>query len=764
MQVPIQSIQIVAAATDDDLAFVAAFAANEIACVSGVRPTVVSSTVSEMPYTLCVARREGLGDDTYTLISDDTSLTISSSSRRGLLFGIGRFLRLSPAGDGCLDIPLGLDREWTPTSRIRGHQIGYGHLSNSMDSWSVAQFDRYIRDLILFGCNAIEIEYKPDPSPHHKLSFDEMATELSVMAVRYDLDCTLWIPNWGDEPHYHEALTSGQELEDRERFFRLLPRISGITVPGGDPGSLRPHVLFPWVERLTEALGASGHTPEAWVSAQWMKADTGWYDSFTEHANERPDWLAGIVHGPWTQLSIPELRRRLRGNLPIRRYTDLTHGIFCQYPVRDWDLAHAMTSGREPINPRPTAYKHIHNLYHRDTVGSTPHTTGINADLNTIVWLDQEWDPDTDVCDTLREYSRLFLSSGLEEGFAEGVFALEQNWEGSLAENDGVDETLDLWQQLEQSADEDVAGRWRFQCPLLRAHYDASVRLRLVREIRVACRARDGLVSDRSCDSIQRAIAMLDGMTPDSDEADLRERCEALSEGLHASIGLKSSVEGHGVAQKGRGAFMDAIDEPLNDALWLTGQLEKGLAAGSDAERSSMVGSLLGRTHPGPGGIYDNLGVPGQIGRLVNAVDFEKDPGGLEGSRAAFGIALEGMPRSQTVEIKDHDGEPIPMAWLTCVEAIYDTPLILRYDGLEDGWAYTLRVVYPSRIGKKARLVANDDFVVHELIATGDEAVKSFGIPAGVVREGRLQLAWTGGGERGVQVAELWIGRVTSDH
>ena len=102
-----------------------------------------------------------------------------------------------------------------------------------------------------------------------------------------------------------------------------------------------------------------------------------------------------------------------------------------------------------------------------------------------------------------------------------------------------------------------------------------------------------------------------------------------------------------------------------------------------------------------------------QLIRVVNPVDIKYDPTGLSGSRSGFGIAMDGMPRSQTVEIKEHEGQPIPMAWLTCVEAIYHTPLILFYEGLDDSKAYDLHIVYPSRIGKKAKLIANKEFVIH---------------------------------------------------
>jgi len=45
----------------------------------------------------------------------------------------------------------------TPRYPIRGHQLGYRALSNTYDSWSLAQFEQYIRDLALFGANAIEL-------------------------------------------------------------------------------------------------------------------------------------------------------------------------------------------------------------------------------------------------------------------------------------------------------------------------------------------------------------------------------------------------------------------------------------------------------------------------------------------------------------------------------------------------------------------------------------------------------------------------------
>ena len=44
-----------------------------------------------------------------------------------------------------------------PKYPLRGHQLGYRPKTNSYDGWDVAQWEQYIRDLAVFGTNAIEL-------------------------------------------------------------------------------------------------------------------------------------------------------------------------------------------------------------------------------------------------------------------------------------------------------------------------------------------------------------------------------------------------------------------------------------------------------------------------------------------------------------------------------------------------------------------------------------------------------------------------------
>jgi len=88
----------------------------------------------------------------------------------------------------------------------------------------------------------------------------------------------------------------------------------------------------------------------------------------------------------------------------------------------------------------------------------------------------------------LRDYARVLIDGSLEADFPGAILALERNWKGQLALNDGVEDTLDRWKKLETLAKSDVAANWRFQAPLLRANYDAYIQKRLNRETDIAKR------------------------------------------------------------------------------------------------------------------------------------------------------------------------------------------------------------------------------------------------------------------------------------
>ncbi len=136
------------------------------------------------------------------------------------------------------------------------------------------------------------------------------------------------------------------------------------------------------------------------------------------------------------------------------------------------------------INPRPRDESTIFHAFADQTIGFITYSEGCNDDVNKIVWSALGWDPEADVLDVLRDYARCLvgLPDRDADGFAHGLFALEQNWRGPLLTNGSVETTLQQFRTLERRVPPRVLANWRFQQALYRAYYDAYVRSRLIYE------------------------------------------------------------------------------------------------------------------------------------------------------------------------------------------------------------------------------------------------------------------------------------------
>ena len=284
-----------------------------------------------------------------------------------------------------------------------------------------------------------------------------------------------------------------------------------------------------------------------------------------------PDWLGGLVAGP-SSPPIPETRARLPQRYGLRDYPDITHTVRCQYPVAWWDPAFHLTLGRESANPRPVFYKLIQDYFGPYTSGFITYSDGVHDDVNKAVWSRLGWQPDAEPREILLEYTRCFFGAAVAESAADGILALEKNWEGPLADNGSVDATLVLWQQLERKAPE-LRDNWRWQLCLLRAYYDAYTRHRLLYESELERAANQILAeaptrgADAAMDAAPRGSATAPSPNPSTPE--WRARIGQLCADLFKSIKLQTSVPLYQASGYERGAVLDFVDHPLNNRWWL---------------------------------------------------------------------------------------------------------------------------------------------------------------------------------------------------
>jgi hypothetical protein len=527
------------------------------------------------------------------------TICLAGHDARGALFAAGRLLRLLDLSQDMVKFDSTTAIATAPRVPLRGHQLGYRPKTNSYDAWTLAMWEQYFRDMIVFGMNAVElIPPRSDDdmdSPHFPTPPMEMMVAMSQLASDYGLEVWVWYP--AIDKDYTDPKTVEFALQERAEVFKRLPRLDAVFVPGGDPGDTRPDVLFSLLERTKPVLTRHHPAAQLWVSPQGFdrpgKNREGWLKMFFElMQKEQPRWLDGVVFGPQVETSLANLRKELPAQYPIRDYSDITHSRGCQYPVPNWDKAFNDTLGRECINPRPRGFAQIFHEVRPHARGFITYSEGCNDDFNKVLWSCLGWDLEMTVEAITREYSRYFISGRFEESFSRGLLALEENWVGPLRQNDGVEKTLRLFQEMERTATPRDKLNWRFQQGLYRAYYDAYIRARLIYETGLEEQARAALKSARESGALAalaRAEQILDRAESQRTAPEWRARVFELAEALYQSIRMQLSVERYQAIAVGRGANLDEIDKPLNRSVDLKRRFAQIRALASEPERLAAL-------------------------------------------------------------------------------------------------------------------------------------------------------------------------------
>jgi hypothetical protein len=577
----------------------------------------------------------------------------------------------------------------------------------------------------------------------------EMMTGVSKLADEYGLDVWIWYPAM--ELRYETPESIDSAVKEWGEVLSKLPRVNALFVPSGDPGDAPPAEFMALLERQAEQLERLHPKAKIWVSMQGFTQSQ--FDEMLQLINQEPEWLGGVIHGPQTRLSLAKFREALPPRYPIRGYPDITHSMRCEYPVPDWDLAYAMTEGRETINPRPVDESKIFQLYRDRVRGVITYSEGCNDDVNKAIWSALCWDRTVKPIDTLRDYSRYFIGDEYAEGYADGLLALERNWRGPLLDNDGVMGTLEQFRAMERKAAPRTLRNWRFQQALYRAYYDAYQQRRLIEETAQEAAAMRLLAEAEETGALQAmddAEAVLDHADSASESDELRARVKELAEALFQSIGMQLSVGKYKAIDTDRGANLDELNVPLNNRVWLTRRFDRLRKLDDEGARRRGLEEILHWTDPGPGGFYDDLGNSARQPHLVREDTYARDPGYLESPTIGFCSRLSWR-----------------RSWCTHVDGQYHTPVTMRYEGLDPQARYLLRVVYAGeQFDAKVRLVALKDRQEIEIhpFQLKPQPVRpvEFEIPTAATAGGELTLVWRadperGGPARGCQIAETWL-------
>ena len=714
---------------------------KEIETRTGIPPVILNS--EENAHIVFLQDSTITDEDTFIIRKNENTLYFSAENIRGIIFAYSLFLRKTVYKDNIITLVSDICGIHSPEKKIRGHQVGYRTTPNTYDAWDYEQYKRCFLDLMAFGSNTAEHTASVDENVEYnclmKYTQEEFSKNASAIQDELNLNVSLWQGN-------NEKEDEISALNFRDRLFSQLNRLDYLFIPGGDPGKMEGK---PFIERCKKIYGVLiKHHPEAklHISAQAPHDMPQWGDEFIEELEKLPDEFDMIIMGPNHAFPIDELRKKIPAKYPLRFYPDITHNLRCEYPVNflkdDWHFAFANTLSRESVNPRPTEFKTLHNLYSQYTAGSISYSEGVHDDVNKAVWSALEWNKSTSLREILTDYARFFMYGADAERLADCIFTLEKSWQGEPLYNPCIDNVFNELTSLKNEYPH-LENNWRFMLLYFRATCDKLVKERRKEET-LLC---ENAVNYLKKGNYENAVAVL--KTPLSDFClSLRASLDNMAEFLFKTIGIQLDTANYHTDNWERGATLDTIDNNVSDKAFLLSRIKYILNAPKE-KREYLTSSLVNRNTVADDEIYYSVA-------LHNLQALGTD------QKGEFYMDIRGdRPQSEN--------SPLPMS----MTKVYDHfSLDVKFGGFTPLKNYILTVCYTDDINEKVishKIEANGKVIyegpqfggkenpeLDKLLLSPGFKTASYPISADIISNGTLDLHFSEPLD-GIKFCEIWI-------
>ncbi len=472
-------------------------------------------TNQDCPLELAVT--PGIGTEGFRIHASASGLRITGNDDRGLIYGVGKFLRHATAAAGRLT-GCAWQGQSVPARPVRGMYFAT-HFHNFYHDAPLAEVVRYVEDLALWGCNALSVWF----DMHHYPGMDDPAAVAMAARLRAILEAaaavgmspaltTLANEGFASTPaelkadwtaghagyfrapagHYHCEVCphrpGGLELILATRR-QVLEAFRGIDLGfvwlwPYDQGGCTCAACAPWgthgfldtVEALLPLL--RDHFPRArTILSTW------YFDHFVP--GEWEGLSRRFAQGPMSGIDalmiddfggFPEypLRHGIPGNLPVLGFPEIS-----MEGNAPW--------GGFGAHPRPRHWSQYWAAVRHLLEGSFPYSEGLYEDVNKVLLLQFEWEPERAAEDILREYARGEFGAPAASAVAEVLQRLEQD--GALAARFGPDgpgfsagpldhapECLEKLDGLATALPPAVLASWRWRLLWLRAAITAELR------------------------------------------------------------------------------------------------------------------------------------------------------------------------------------------------------------------------------------------------------------------------------------------------
>jgi hypothetical protein len=479
---------------------------------------VLLSGKAQLTVRLAVA--PGIGREGYAIAEDaDSGIRIVGDDERGLLYGIGKFLRTSAYG------PHGFTpSRWRGTSipkrEVRGIYFAT-HFHNFYHDAPVEDIRSYVEDLSLWGVNALTVWY----DMHHFDGIEDPAAQVMLKRLRTILEAArgvgmstglMLVANeaYNNSPKELRAVGPGRGgfynvelcphkpgakellLKQFSQVFEAFSNVGVdyVTIWPYDQGSCGCELCRPWGSNgflyIAEPISqlARGYFPKVKVAlSTWYFDQTEW-EGLARAFRQKPQWVDYIMAEPGSHSDNEFLEHPVPGDLPLIGFPEIS--MAGMYP---W--------GGFGANPQPARFQREWNVVKNRFQGGFPYSEGIYEDLNKVIFAQYYWNPDTDGFDTTREYLAYEFSPSVVTEMMKVIGILEQNhhyrwWLGApgdynfpgtdrwwnpakgiaVQKDPGAEEAFEIVRQVQAKLSPYVRKSWRWRIIYLRTLLDRELK------------------------------------------------------------------------------------------------------------------------------------------------------------------------------------------------------------------------------------------------------------------------------------------------
>ncbi len=395
---------------------------------------------------LCI--EPGLGIEGYRVAdAADGAIRIVGNDERGLIYGVGRFLRGSRFGDGSFG-PGRWRGTSVPDKPVRG--IYFAAFANYYCTAPLEEIARYLGELALWGCNALTVVLPMAPSgSDDRVGQAWLDRQRAIIEAARSVGMSVgvliiangapvpdpelqakgpgrgaWIPTQSVCP----STDRGRRLL-LEQFRKAFEALSGVVIDHlviwpYDAGGCNCEQCSPWGAngflRIAEAEADlfRHHYPQGKVIlSSWYFDDAEWA-GLARRFREGPVWADYIMaDNALAHFPTFPLEHGVPGGLPMVSFSEITM----------WDAGGWGPWGGFGANPAPALLQRSWDQAGAKLAGGFPYSEGIFEDMNKVIALQFCWDASRKAADIVREYAAFEYSPDVADDAVTAVKVLEAN-------------------------------------------------------------------------------------------------------------------------------------------------------------------------------------------------------------------------------------------------------------------------------------------------------------------------------------------------